>query len=1057
MEPGTPESAPSAAERRYVTIVFVDLVGYTELSEQLDPEDLRVLQRRYQNLALRVMERFGGFVAKFAGDGILIYFGYPIAHENDAERALRAALELIERLGGLDTHVQDAVMPPLTARIGVHTGLVLIAPELMSGGSSEHSATGDVVNLAARLQAEAPPGGVVVSKETLELVEGQFECEPLGARSIRGLSRKVAVYQVIRPVPGAKRAARRLLRSALRMVDRESAMATILSRWKTARDENRCQTVAVIGEAGVGKTRLVRELCSRPELAGAAIVQVNCQEIFASTPLHPVGSFLWARAGLTVADDASARLKKISTLLDELRLNSPENRELFASLLGLAVTGIMEASAPTPLLFKRKQSDFVVSVIGQAVRTQPTILWVEDAHWLDPSSADLLHEIVAALTGAPLLVLLTRRSFPKGSPLPEPDEVVHLEQMDDRDCLEIARSLPGAHALSDDMVSRAIEAADGVPLFVEQFTISLIEEQLQIPLMSRKRSGVPLMLAEMMSERLDRRPGGRRIVQAAACIGRSFTPQFIAAVLQQELEGFAEPLQALVEAEILLPRRYGAEIRYEFRHTLLQRMAYESMLQAERRATHGRIVDVLRGQDESGPPLPEVMAHHLTEAGMFRDAIGAWLQAGVSAAQRSAHIEAIEHIRKGLGFLDKIPEAALRRHLELNLQAALIGSIMATEGATSMRVSECCQRGLQLCQEGEPTPLVLPFAFGQFTFTNCRGRVEEATSLARLFLSLAERNGNESARVIGHRMLGTVLFAQGEAAKAREQFERSLHLYSPERDAATTHMFGQNTEIHSKSGLSLALFCLGEVEQALTVGVDALQSADMLRHPHSTAIPLTYVGGWVFGLCEATDHLMREAKRLIALADQHRLGAFRAHGTGLLGWALCQRGDLDHGAAAIEQAIAALDSIEFRMAISGYLGNWADALRRLGKLQAAEAACARAIELMRESSFRWLEPELRRIEALIAGGLSRRGPDIAEGMLRGAVACAQNLGFPVLERRCLISLKRCLGPKRKDFELESRLKALSHFGDLARRVAAAVAGSGAHPDGAISEDRATRS
>src|SRR6185437_6528146 len=308
-----------------------------------------------------------------------------------------------------------------------------------------------------------------------------------------------------------------------------------------------------------------------------------------------------------------------------------------------------------------------------------------------------------------------------------------------------------------------------------------------------------------------------------------------------------------------------------------------------------------------------------------------------------------------------------------------------------------------------PTPLALPFAFAQFTFTNCRGRVDEAASLARLFLSLAESSGNESARVIGHRMLGTVLFGQGLAMEAKEQFERSLSLYSRERDEATTHTVGQNTEIHSKSALSLVLFCLGDVGRALEIGVDALRSADMLRHPHSTAIPLTYVGGWVFGLCDATEELLREATRLMALAEQHQLTAFRAHGLGLRGWALCQRGELDQGTAALEQAIAALDSIAFRLAISGFLAQWADAQRRQGRLQAAEAACARAIELISESSFRWLEPELRRIAALIAGELSLRGARVAEEMLRGAVACAQKLGFPVLERRCLISLGECLG------------------------------------------------
>ena len=1028
-----PEAVATKAERRYLTILFVDLVGYTQLSEQLDPEDLSILQRRYQNLSLQVMERFGGFVARYVGDGILVYFGYPTAHENDAERALRAALELLDRLRSLDTTVQETAMPPLAARIGISTGLVLVAPELLSGGAAEHSVVGEAVNLAARLQAEAPPGTTVISKDTFDLVQGLFECRELGPRSIKGLSRDVLIYQVVRPLPGAERPASRPVRTSNRMVGRRRALEMILTRWGVVIKDNRCQTVEIVGEAGIGKTRLIQEFCSRPELAEATIIQTNCHELFANTPLYPVTSLLWARAGLTVEDNEKQRLQKVAALLNELKVSSPANLQLVANLLGLAKLGVGDAIAPTPLLLKRKQYDFLVSMVRQSARARPTLLLVEDAHWLDASSAELLSEVVATLTEVPLMVLMSRRSFPKGVVLPEADEVIQLSQLDKQDSLEIVRSIPGANSLPDDTILRAVEAAEGVPLFLEQLIISLIEEVRRASDSHQKSGGIPLKLGEIMSERLDRRPAGRRIVQVAACVGRSFTPNFLAALLQQEPASIEEPLQALVDAEILVPRRYGAEIRYEFRHALLQRIAHESMVQTERRATHGQIVELLQTRHEVGPSIPEVIAYHLTEAGTFREAVGAWMRAGILTAQHSAHIEAIVHLRKGLSLLDKIPDPATRRQLEIDLQAALIGSVMATQGATSIRVSECCERGLELCRQGEPTPRVLPFAFGQFTFTNCRGKVEDAASLAQLFLRYAERMGSESGRVIGHRMLGMILFGQGEAKRAKEQFEISLSLYLPERDAATTHQFGQNTEIHTKSALSLVLFCLGDIDSALRIGIDALRTADTLRHPHSTAIPLTYVGGWVFGLSEATEELMHEAKRLIALADQHRLGAFRAHGSALMGWALCQREDLEQGARTIEQAIASLDLIEFRLAVSGYLGNLAEAHRRLGNLQAAEAACARAIEMMRESSFIWLEPELRRIEALIAGA---RSPELAETMLRRAVARAQQLGFPVLERRCLISLRQYAGGR--DENIETRLRALSYLGDLAQRVARAM-------------------
>jgi class 3 adenylate cyclase/predicted ATPase len=1036
MQAETDQSSLPLSERRYLTIAFIDLVDSTGLSEQYDPEDVRVLLRRFQNLASRIMERFGGFVAHLTGDGILVYFGYPSAHENDAERAIRAALELIERLPQLATTLEDRAMPQLAARVGIHSGLVLVGPELLASGTTEHSVVGEAVNIAARLQSIAPPGSIVTSSDTLELVGAQFECESLGERSLKGLSRKLPVYRVLRAIPGAKRSAGRLMRGAARLVGRETAMERILLRWQEAHEQRRCRVVEVIGDAGLGKTRLVHELLSRPEFAGATIVQAACHEMFSNTPLYPVGSYLWARAGLTVDDEEALRLKKIATLLDELRLNDPENLDIAASLVGIVAGSALDATAPTPLLVKRRQYEFVISLLRRAAHAQPTIVWCDDAHWLDPSSAELLLEIVTALKNEPFMVLLTRRSFPAGAELPKADEVVSLTQLGRSESVEIARSIPGAHMLADSAIARAVNAAEGVPLFIEQFIISLIESKRHARASGMQQNGVPLVLAEMISERLDRRPGARRVMRAAACMGRSFTPDFLAELLGEDHTNVVAPLQALVEGEILYPKRFGAEIRYEFRHALLQRVAYESVMQTERRAMHARIASLLEDHDELGPPHPELIAHHLTEAARYPDAVKAWLLAGTTAARRSAHVEAIDHLRRGLDLLNKLPDPSQRRDLELKLQASLMGSIMATEGATSIHVSECCKRGLRLCQEGEPSPLVFPFAFGQFTFSNCQGRTEEAESLARLFLSLAERSQNPSARVIGHRMLGTVLFGRGDAPGAREHLELSLRLYDPERDAATTHMFGQNTEVHTKSSLSLLLFCLGEIDRSLALGISALRSADALRHPHSTAIPLAYVGGWVFGLCGATDYLMTEAKRLISVAEQHRLSAFRALGMAHLGWALCQKGHLEQGAASLEQAIALLDSIEFRMSISGYLGLWADALRRLGELDAAQRASARALKLAQASSNVWLEPELRRIEALIVAETAPEARGKAEEMLLGAAACARALGFPTLERRCLLTLKQDLGAD--DPRVDARLSELPVPHDLARRVATAM-------------------
>ena len=979
---GISGSDPRPSENRFLTIEFIDLVGFTDLAEKLDPEELGLLLRRYQRLALTTMERFGGFVAQAFGDGLLVYFGYPAAHGNDAERALLAALALVRGLRHLDTTIHGRTIPKLEVRIGVHSGLVMITQQLVTSPfSSGYGAVGEAVNLSARLQLEVPSGGIAISQETASIVEGLFECRSLGLKVIKGLSRKVEVHQVLRALPETRRTGSRLRRGTARMVGRERAIERILARWHVARNESRCQTVTVVGDAGLGKTRLMLELSSRPELADATLLQGQCHEIFASTPLYPIRVFLRGRTGLTTDDEESVRLDKISAYLGDLGRDTEENRDLIASLLGVGSEGGPVAVA-TPQLVKQKQYQLIGSIFDQGARARPVILWIDDAHWLDPSSAELLRDIVAASAKLPVLVVLTMRPFPTGPALPEIDETIRLEPLGLQDGLELARSVPGAGGLSDEMVLKAVEAAEGVPFFLEQLVISLLDEQSRGPTSHRRLGGVPLMLAELMSERLDRRPGSRRIAQAAACINRAFTLDFLLAVLADETQ-VRERLEALVEAEILVPRRVGAEIRYDFRHALLQRMAYESMVQTERRAIHRRIVDVLRDGAGGEPAIPEVLAYHLTEAGAFPDAVGAWLRAGVAADRRSAHVEAVEHIRNGLRLLDRIPDPGARREFELNLQASMMGSLLASQSATSPELAACCERGLQLCEETGVAPMVFPFAFGQFTHVNCRGRTSEAIALARQFIARAEHGGFESERVIGHRMLGHALLPTGDAAGAKAELERSLALYVHERDAATTHLYGQNTEVHTKSLLSVTYLCLGDVDLALKTGLDALRTGDAIRHPHSTAIPMLYVGGWLFGLCGAAAQMLTVGKSLLALAEQHRLYGFRAWAAAFIGWALCQSGNPDEGMSMIAKAIAAFDSVQWRLSLAAHVANLADAQRRAGRLTEAAASSERAMELM-PAGCQWLEPELRRVHALVAAELAPADRGRPAGQRRGA-------------------------------------------------------------------------
>jgi tetratricopeptide (TPR) repeat protein len=466
-------------------------------------------------------------------------------------------------------------------------------------------------------------------------------------------------------------------------------------------------------------------------------------------------------------------------------------------------------------------------------------------------------------------------------------------------------------------------------------------------------------------------------------------------------------------------------------------MADESILDRERRALHTRTVALL-DKERDLKAAPEMLAHHQTEAGLYGDAIASWIEAGRKAADQSAHHEAIDYLRRGLSLLDQVPDEALRRALELKGLSVMIGPVTITEGATSFELSAICARGLELSRDF-PTPTAFPFVFGQFTFANCRGRTADARASADMFLSLSEQMHYDAGRVIGHRLKGMLALGDGHLADARAHLERSICLYEAERDSGSTSTFGQHAHLHSLALLSLALFCLGDAREALDVGREALLALDTLSHPHSTAIVLSYVGGNVFGFCGATEHLLREARKLVAVSDQHDLPGFRPHALAFLGWGLAQRGEFEEGIVLMNSAIRAFDAMEYTLGVCAHLGNLGEALRLVGRLDEAKAASARAIEMAQASGGAWSESEIFRIDALIEADRWPDGRQLAAQRLWTAAERARAIGAPVFERRCLVSLVEVGGDPNILHKAEARLRALAHLDHLPELVEAVMA------------------
>lgn len=1029
-----------ASERRYLTILFCDLSGFTGLGEQVEPEVLHQIRDKYQRLTLKVVERYGGFVSNFAGDGVLCYFGYPAAHENDAERAVRAALELVKAVAELELQVPHKPHLRLDMRAGLHTGLVLMAPEQSSGGMLEHAVVGHVVNLASRLQNMAEPRTVLLSKETHELVESLVESQPLGLRTIRGLSQPVAVYRILRTRQGGNRNAARFRRGGTRLVGRSALLDALRHEWADVQSTSRARALLVVGDAGLGKTRLIMEFQHLAGLQPEAALQLNCHELFAGTPLYPVAAGLWWGARLATADSEAERTTKLEAFLRGFRLASAENLEALRGLLESFGVPLVRARGLVPIEIKKRQFHLLAELLCEMANRGPLVLSIEDAHWIDPTSGELLMELARAVADKPVLFLVTTRPpVADHFALAIPCSTLQLPPLSEAECLELAASVPGAKILPERMLRQVVTQADGSPLFVEQLTLSIIDNHGRAQPPGARGYDLPVTLAEMVSERLDRIPGGRRIVQMAACLGRSFTRQFIEGLLDKQPDQTAELLDRLVNAEIL--RQRGAADSYEFRHALLQHAAHELMVPSVRRAAHARILRALQ-TPEQGPVVPEVLAHHLTEAGQFKEAAAAWLQAAAAASRRSAYPEAVRYVERGLSLINEIVDLDARRNLEISLQASLIGPYTATEGATYEKVLACCQRGLLLCGEGPPNPLVFAFLFGQFTHSICRANMALAGTSADLFLTTATKAGYDSGKVIGHRLAGMVLAGRGKVAESIDALKTSLDLYVPERDEAATHVFGQNAQVHSSSLLSFALLHAGRIDEALQVGTATLASIDELKHPHSSALALGYVGGWVYGLCGFTEKLMQASRRLVTLAEQHEIENMRRFGQAFIGWALCQTGDLTQGIAYLKQAVTELESVGFRLTLPTHMAVLADAMRRAGDCEEALAVCRRALQIVDDGGERLCEPEVRRVMATILVNLHGPSSQAARDMFRSAIECARAVHSPLLEYRALRTADYAVADLL-DAGLRRRLEALAPLGELPSRAHLVAAGASA--------------
>ena len=838
----TPAPIPPTieAERRQLTVMFCDLVGSTALSARLDPEDLREIIGAYHRCVAATASRFAGFVAKYMGDGVLVYFGYPEAHEDDAESAVRAGLAVIDAVRALN------LLQPLAVRLGIASGLVVVGDLIGEGAAQERGVVDETPNLAARLQAIAAPNRVVIADGTRRQVGGLFEVEDLGPQALPGFAEAPRAWQVVGQ-SGVVSRFEALRPQATPLIGRDEELDLLVRRWRQAK-AGEGRVVLIAGEPGIGKSRLTAALAE--SITGEPHTRLR---YFASphhqdSALYPFVVQLERAAGFARDDTPEAKLGKLEPLIAGGAADRDEVT-LIAELLALP-----NAAAKLDLSPQRKREKLLGGLLHQLAalaHRNPVLMVFEDMHWIDPTSRDLIDLIVDRTRRLPVLLLVTFR--PEFQP-PWTDQphvtTVALNRLGERHGSLLVERLAGNAGVSAKLVAEIVERSDGMPLFIEELTKAVVEAgadrgALTLSGMPAAALAVPATLHASLLGRLDRLgPTAKLVAQAGAAIGRDFSYDLLAAAAELSEPELQDALWRLVGSGLVFQRGVPPAAEYLFKHALVQDTAYSTLLRGPRQALHRRIATALEAQFPSLlEARPELAAHHYGEAAMADKAVPYWLLAGRLSVARSAVEEAIVQLRRGLGLLQSLPETLERSRLELDLHIPLTAALIGARGYAHAEVSAALDRSRQLvaATAATGTPLHFSVLYGVWVVDYVRGNAERVLEHAQQFLSLAETQPVSAPRLIGHRILGTGQLFTGDFRQARPHLELAASLYRAEEHREFAFRYGQDIGASALCYLSWALWHEGYPDQAARTADRALlharSSGTLTRWPIPSGMP----------------------------------------------------------------------------------------------------------------------------------------------------------------------------------------------------------------------------
>jgi class 3 adenylate cyclase/predicted ATPase len=1007
-------SAPDA-ERRQLTVMFCDLADSTKLSQQLDPEDLREVIRAYQATSAAIIQRFDGYIAQHLGDGLLIYFGWPVAHEDDAQRALHAGRGVVEAITTtLNPRLELEKGVQLTVRIGIHTGPVVVG-EMGGGGRHERLATGETVNIASRLEGLAVPNAVVISQVTARLVQGAFALEDLGLHSPKGVAEPLQVFQVLGPVE-AREDDEHVTAGVPFLVGRNEEIGLLLRRWGQAK-EGLGQVVLISGTGGIGKSSLVEMLRHHVRDEGLPRLAFRCSPYHQNSALYPVITHVERLLAFQRDDAPATKLDKLERVLHDYSLPHGEVVPLLAELLSVPLPeGRYPALGLTPQQQRQRTHDALVAWLLAEAERQPVLAVWEDLHWADPSTLEQLGLLLEQTPTVSILNVLTfRPEFEPPWPTRSHMTSMMLNRLERPQVEALIRHLASGKDLPTEVLKHIIARTDGVPLYVEELTKMLLRSgllreeadhyELTGPLTS---VAIPDTLQDSLMARLDQLNTAKEVAQLGAVLGREFAYEMLRGLSAQDEETLQAGLAQLVEAELLYQRGRPPRAKYIFKHALIQDTAYGSLLRGARQQVHQQIAQRLEEWfPETVETQPELVAHHYTAADCPEQAIGYWQRAGQLALRRSANHEAISHLTRGLGLLATLPETPERTQQELEFHMLLGPALMATKGYGAVEVERVYNRARQLCQQVGATPHLFPVLRGLWQFSILRAELRTAYELAEQLFHLTQQEHDAAVLPEVHRLLGEPLGWLGEFAAAHTHLEQGMAASASQQLCTQVMLYevGLHPGVTCAIFAAFALWAMGYPDQAQQHVHAALTRAQELPDPINQAFALCFAALLhQFRREEAT--VYARAETAIRLATEQGFAHFWALGTIYQGWALAMRNQAGTGIAQIRQGLTAYEDTGATLEQPYSLALLAEAYAHVGETEAGLTVLAEALALVAEREDCWCEAELHRLQGELLLALPPTyAPDV-EACFQQALDIARQQEAKSWELRAATSLAR---------------------------------------------------